>query len=141
MIPLAKILSKGKVHAIDILREPLSSLESAVRRDRLFNVAIMLADAEKGVKIMEESIDLVLVTNILFQSGAKMKILEEAKRLLRPGGRILVVDWNPGEAAGPKSGTISMEEAMAMAREAGLDPEKEISAGKYHWGLLLTKKG
>ncbi|MFA5747424.1 MAG: class I SAM-dependent methyltransferase [Candidatus Paceibacterota bacterium] len=139
VIPLAKNLSKGKVYAVDILQEPLSSLESAVRKERLFNVVIMLADVEKGVKIIEGSVDLVLITNILFQSSEREKIMIEAKRILRPGGRILAIDWMPEAAVGPKEGRISIEEMMALANKIGFDPEKEVNAGKYHWGLLLVK--
>jgi ubiquinone/menaquinone biosynthesis C-methylase UbiE len=139
VIPLAKNLSKGKVFAVDILREPLSALEEKLRQERLFNISIMLADAEKGVKIMEDSIDLVLLTNILFQTKEREDILEEVKRILRPGGKALVVDWKPESLVGPREGRVSKEEIMKLAIKKGFDPEKEIEAGKYHWAILLTK--
>lgn len=139
VIPLAKSLSRGKIYAVDILREPLSALEEKLRQERLFNVSIILADAEKGVKIMEESVDLVLMTNILFQTKGQIKILEEAKRILRTGGRILAVDWRPESPVGPKDGSISKEDLIKTAMQIGLDPEKEVEAGKYHWGVILVK--
>ena len=139
VIPLAKSLSKGKIYAVDILREPLSLLEEKLRQDRLFNVSIMLADAEKGVKIVEDSVDLVLLTNILFQAKDSNKILEEARRILRTGGKALVVDWKPESLVGPKEGRVSKEEIIKSAMKIGFDPEKEIEAGKYHWGLILVK--
>ncbi len=139
VVPLTRILSKGKVYAVDILREPLSALEEKLRQERLFNVSIMLADAEKGVKIMEDSIDFVLLTNILFQAKEKNRILEEVKRILRPGGKALVVDWKPESSVGPREGRVSKEDVMKLAIQKGFDPEKEIEAGKYHWAILLTK--
>ncbi|MFA5742797.1 MAG: class I SAM-dependent methyltransferase [Candidatus Paceibacterota bacterium] len=139
VIPLAKSLSKGKIYAVDILREPLSLLEEKLRQDRLFNVSIMLADAEKGVKIMEDSVDLVLLTNILFQAKEKNRILEEVKRILRIGGKALVIDWKPESPVGPREGRISKEEIIKSAIKMGFDPEKEIEAGKYHWGIILVK--
>ncbi|MDD4625160.1 MAG: class I SAM-dependent methyltransferase [Candidatus Paceibacterota bacterium] len=139
VIPLAKKLERGKVFAVDILKEPLSSLEEKARQEKLFNIAIMLADAEKGVKIMEDSADIVLLTNILFQAKEKNKILKEAQRILKPGGKALIIDWKPEAPAGPREGRLSKEEIIKMAMKIGFDPEKEINSGKYHWGLLLVK--
>lgn len=138
-LPLAKKLAKGRVFAVDILQEPLSSLEEKLRQERLFNVSIMLADAEKGVKIIEDSIDFVLLTNILFQAKESGKILKETKRILKQGGKALVVDWKPESPIGPKQGRVAKEEVIKMAIKTGFDPEKEIEAGKYHWAILLTK--
>lgn len=139
VVPLAKILSKGKVFAVDILQEPLSALEEKLRREKLFNVSPMLADAEKGVKIMEDSVDLVLLTNILFQAEERNKILEESKRILKPGGKALVVDWKPESPVGPREGRVSKEDAIKLAAQTGLGLEKEIEAGKYHWGVIFVK--
>jgi ubiquinone/menaquinone biosynthesis C-methylase UbiE len=140
VIPLAKNLSRGKVYAIDILQEPLSFLGSAVRQERLPNVVIMLADVEKGVNLIEGSVDLVLLTNILFQAGNREAILAEAKRILKTGGKILAIDWRPEAIVGPKDSKISAEEMASLAGSMGFDLEREVNAGKYHWGLLLVKK-
>jgi ubiquinone/menaquinone biosynthesis C-methylase UbiE len=138
VVPLAKILSKGKVFAVDILQEPLSALEEKLRREKLFNVSPMLADAEKGVKIMEDSVDLVLLTNILFQAEERNKILEESKRILKSEGKALVVDWKPESPVGPRE-RVSKEDAIKLAAQTGLGLEKEIEAGKYHWGVIFVK--
>lgn len=139
VIPLAKSLSRGKVYAVDILRDPLSALEEKLRQETLFNVSVILADVEKGVKIVEESVDLVLMTNILFQTKNRDKILEEAKRILRTGGKVLVIDWRPESPVGPKEGRVSKEEIIKSAIQIGFDPEKEVEAGKYHWGIIFVK--
>ena len=138
-IPLAKILGKGKVYAIDILQEPLSGLESNIRQERLFNVTPMLADAEKCVKIVGDSVDLILLTNILFQAKDPDKILAEAKRILKTGGELLVIDWKKEAALGPKEGRISKDDAISMGDRKGFALVKEIEAGMYHWGILLVK--
>jgi len=138
-IPLAKILAKGRVYAVDVLPEPLSTLESNIRQGRLFNIVPMLADVEKGVKIVGDSVDLVLLTNILFQSKCPDKILTEAKRILRTGGKILLVDWKKETALGPKEGRVSKEEAMDLGARNELSFDKGVEAGMYHWGILLVK--
>lgn len=140
VIPLAKILEDGKVYAIDILDEPLSALKAKMRLEKISNVIPLLANVEKGVsQIFEESLDLVLMTNLLFECEDKKAVLNEGKRLLKKGGRILVVDWKRDAPLAPKAGTINQEEVKALAQEFGLAVEKELDAGAYHFGLVLVK--
>jgi ubiquinone/menaquinone biosynthesis C-methylase UbiE len=138
VIPLAEKLEEGKVMAVDILEEPLSALKARVKLEKISNVEIIRADIEKGTDIFENSADLVLMTNLLFQSENKEKVLEEGKRVLKKGGKILVVDWKKDAVLGPLE-KISKEEIKAIAETLKLKIEKEFDAGNFHWGLILKK--
>lgn len=138
-IPLAKILEDGKVYAIDILEEPLSALKAKAQGAKIFNIQTIKADVEKGVDIFEESLDLVLMTNLLFQVQDRKKVLSEAKRLLKSRGRILIIDWKPDSPMGPEEGRISAKDVKEIALNLNLTIEKEFSAGTYHYGLILVK--
>jgi len=63
-----------------------------------------LADVEKGVKIASNTIDFVLLSNILFESDDKESILKETYRLLKPQGIALIVDWKSDSPVGIKEG-------------------------------------
>lgn len=140
-IPLAKMLEKGKVYAIDLLEEPLSVLESRAKSENIFNIQVVRSDLEreKGSKLQDSSVDLVLLSNLLFQVEDKVKILTEAKRVLKKGGKILVVDWKVNVPVGPESGRISADELKKTAEKLDLEVEKELEAGIYHYGLVLIK--
>ena len=141
VLPLAKLLNEGWVYAIDILEEPLSALSSKAQQQKLSNIETLRADIEasNGVKLGDQSCDLVLLTNILFQTEDKQKVLNEAKRIIKNNGKILVVDWKPGSTLGPKEGRVSLEEITKLAEPLNLKIAKEFSAGQYHWGLILEK--
>ena len=139
VIPLAKKLDGGKVYAIDILEEPLSALKAKANLEKITNIQTILADAEKGVDIWQESCDLVLMTNLLFQIKNLKRVLEEGKRVLKKGGEILVVDWKEEAALGPKEGRISPEEVKKIGQELNLSVKKEFEAGICHYGLILLK--
>ncbi|MDO8436253.1 MAG: methyltransferase domain-containing protein [bacterium] len=139
VIPLAKILEEGKVFAIDVLEEPLSSLQAKMRLEKISNVEIILADVETGVDIFDGTCGLVLMTNLLFQIEDKKRALEEGKRILKPGGKILVVDWKKDVSLGPKEGRVQPEEVKEMAKDLQLKIEKEFEASPYHWALILVK--
>ena len=138
-IPLAKRLEEGKVYAIDILEEPLSALKDKAKLERILNIAAIKSDVEKKVDVPSESCDLVLITNLLFQVEDKKSVLKEGKRVLRPEGKILIVDWQIDSPLGPKEGRISSKEVKEIDKEVGLKVEGEFEAGPYHWGLILAK--
>lgn len=138
-IPLAKRLEEGKVYAIDILDEPLSALRSKAKLEKIYNIEIRKADVEKGNLLLSESCDLVLMTNLLFECEDKKKVLEEGKRILKKGGKILVVDWKKDNPLTREIEYISFEEIKEIAKNLNLKLEKEFEAGLYHWGLILVK--
>ncbi len=138
-IPLAKILEEGKVYAIDILEEALSALRAKIKTERIFNIEARKADVEKGTTLLSNSCDLVLVTNLLFECKNKKAVLEEGKRILKPGGKILVVDWGKDNPLTPEIEFCSIDEIKEIAKELDLKLEKEFEAGLYHWGLILVK--
>lgn len=141
VIPLAKKLEQGLVYAIDIQEEPLSALESKLKVEGIQNVKKVLSDieVENGSKVPALSSDLVLMTNLLFQTEKKKEVFKEADRILKPGGKILVVDWKPETSLGPDEGRVSPEEVKKLAEEFKLKLKKEFSAGDYHYGLVFEK--
>lgn len=139
VIPLAKILEEGKVYAIDILDEPLSALRARVRMEKIFNIETRKADVEKGVTLMSGSCDLILMTNLLFECEKKKNVLEEGKRVLKEGGKILLVDWVKDNPLTPEIEWLDFDEIKEMAKNIGLKLEKEFEAGAYHWGLIFSK--
>lgn len=140
VLPLAKKLEEGKIYAIDILAEPLSALQSKAKSEKLPNIEVIKADIEKGTPLTSNSVDLVLMTNLLFQVDNKKQVLEEAKRILKPGGELLVVDWLEKAPLGPKEDRVSAKEVKEIAKELDFKLEKEFEAGLYHWGLIFKKE-
>ncbi|OIO45366.1 hypothetical protein COX24_03740 [bacterium (Candidatus Gribaldobacteria) CG23_combo_of_CG06-09_8_20_14_all_37_87_8] len=140
-LPLAKMLQEGKVIAIDVQAEPLSSLQGKAKIANLKNIESILADVEDSVPLIENnSIDLVLMTNLLFQVENKEAVFKEAKRVLKAGGKVLVVDWKPGALMGPKTSVPSEEEIKQLAKESGFALVEQLDAGEYHFALIFKKQ-
>ncbi|MCJ7786975.1 class I SAM-dependent methyltransferase [Patescibacteria group bacterium] len=139
VIPLAKRLEEGKVYAVDILEEPLSALQSRAKLEKLSNIETIRANVERGMSLVANSVDLVLMTNLLFQIEDKKAVFSEAKRILKKGGEILVVDWLPKVPLGPKKGRVSPDSVKKMAKDVKLKLKKEFTAGACHYSLVFTK--
>jgi len=139
VIPLAKELEEGRVLAVDILQEPLSALKAKAKLEKVSNVEIVSADIEKGTELFDNSADLVLMTNLLFQCQDRKRVLEEGKRILKKGGKILVVDWEIDSPLGPKEGRVSSEEIKKISQSLGLKLKREFKASNYHYGLIFER--
>jgi ubiquinone/menaquinone biosynthesis C-methylase UbiE len=138
-IPLAKELKEGKVYAIDLLESSLSIVNSKAKLFKILNIETVLADAEKKTPLIPGSCDLVLMTNLLFQSKDIKAVLEEGKRVLKEGGRILVVDWIKDNPLTREIESLDFNKVKDTAVNLNLKIEKEFQAGIYHQALILVK--
>ena len=141
VLPLARTLTEGKIYAIDILEEPLSALKGKAEIFKIQNIETIRSDVEKkrGSTIKDNEVDLVFMTNLLFEVEDKKGVLVEGKRILKKGGKILVIDWKQEAVLGPKTGRISPDEIKDIVKKLDLKIENEFKAGDYHWGLILAK--
>ena len=136
-IPLAKKLSAGKVWAVDILEEPLSSLRSKKKLFGLSNIETIKANIEEKIPLPPESCDLVLLVNVLFQNEEIEKIIKEATRILKNGGFLLIADWN--QKLSSDHLLISSEKVKEIAKNFPLKREREIDWGPYHYVIIYKK--
>jgi ubiquinone/menaquinone biosynthesis C-methylase UbiE len=128
----------GHVFAVDILKGALAGIESRARLEQVSNLETVWADIERpgGVAIDDESLDLVTFVNITGLILKSPTVLEEAKRLLKPGATLVLVDWKrAGGGFGPPAEKRPDPAAVRQAAEAaGFKLVEEFEAGKHHWG-------
>ena len=133
----------GVVTAVDVLQNKLDTIKTAAQAQGLFNIKYVRGDLEVagGSKLADASQDMVMLANILFQSQKKTEMVAEAGRVLKPGGDLVVIDWEPASSFGPKESgwKLSREEAKSLAG-AGFSLVKEIPVSSNHWGLLFKKR-
>lgn len=143
VIPLSRRLTKGTIYAIDILKEPISSLRSRLKLEGISNVKIVESDleSENGSGLPPSICDLVLMTNLLFEVEDRPGVIKEGRRVLKNEGRILIVDWKKNALLGPSQGRISVEEVKKLLSSEGLKFEQELEAGEHHYGLVFQKIG
>ncbi len=145
VLQAAKLVgSKGSVFGIDVLRSALSNLVSRARLAGLTNIVPVWSNLEvfRGARLVrDEVVDIGLVVNLLFQSKRHADILRETYRMLKKGGRLLVIDWKvSGMKMGPAHENLITEQAVTQAaEEAGFQFTEAIAPGPYHFGLVFTK--
>ena len=134
----------GKVYAVDIQKDLLQKIKNAANEEHIYNIEVIWGDieSENGTKLKDESMDAVIISNILFQIEKKEDFLKEARRILKPKGKALFIEWKDSYAGmGPSKEKIFVEkEAKDIFDKIGFYIEKEISAGEHHYGFILRKK-
>ncbi len=141
-VPLAKMIPQGNVYALDVVKETLEAVISAAKLENIENIETIHCNLEilGASKLKDESIDLVLMRNILFQSEKKAEMIKEAKRILKPAGQLVLLEWIPNASMAPKEGwLISKEEAQKLIETEGMSLNKELVMDNQHYGLVFKK--
>lgn len=143
-LSLARAVGKeGVVSAVDIMKEPLESVQARSEAAGLSNIKTIRADLEVlgGTKIAENSQDISLVAGALFQSQKKDAMLKEAVRMLKSGGRLVVIEWKKGLAGlgPPEELRISEDDMKKFAEAQGVRFDSSPDAGQFHYAQVFIK--
>ncbi|MBX4215498.1 methyltransferase domain-containing protein [Candidatus Parcubacteria bacterium] len=133
----------GRVYAVDVQKDMLTKLKNEAASRGIHNLEIIWGDAEavNGTKLAPHAVDRAIISNVLFQAESKEGLVKEARRILKPNGLALVVDWSGSYGGiGPKEDHVV---PPALARRLfstnGFAEVKEVAAGDYHYGILFRK--
>ena len=135
--------STGRVYALDIQKDLLQKVKKEAQARHLANIEIIWSDLDHlgGSKLREASMDAVVLANILFQLENKDNPIQEVKRILKKGGRVLVIDWlSSFGGVGPQAkDVLSKEKSQELFAKHGFVLDREISAGTQHYGFIFRK--
>jgi len=134
----------GCVYAIDVQRDLLRRIRNEAQRRGLKNIEVIAADIERpsGTHLAERAVDLALISNVLFQLEHPKAALMEAWRIVKPSGKVAVIDWSDSfRGLGPtKKHVFSKDAALGLASETGFELLKEFHAGAHHYGLIFKPR-
>jgi SAM-dependent methyltransferase len=122
----------GKVYGLDMTDEMLALANENKRRAGADNVEFLKGEIER-IPLPDESVDVIISNCVINLSGDKRKVLAEAFRVLKPGGRFAVSDvvvrGEVPEAArtsmelwvGCVAGALEEQEFLEMLRGVGFE--------------------
>jgi ubiquinone/menaquinone biosynthesis C-methylase UbiE len=145
VFPAAEMVGdKGLVYAVDIRRIILEGIKNRARIEGKENIKTVWSNLEvyRGTGILDNSLDVAMLINVLFQNKKQEEIIHEAVRMVKPGGRLAIVDWKPEKSVlGPPLEIRAKPEVLIkLCQKEGLTVEREFEPGNFHFGLLFNKK-
>lgn len=113
-IPLSKKVKK--VYAIDIEQKMLDALTQKILENKISNIKPLLSEVDQ-IPIEENFIDFLLTVNTLHEFRNLNKTLREIHRILKPHGKVLVIDFKKKKQKGfgpPSKYRISSRKAKII---------------------------
>lgn len=137
--------TSGTVFALDIEPELVELVRARAGREGLQNIRAQVRDLFRdGTGLGDRQVDHAMIYNLLHVEDP-VRLLEEACRILRPGGRVSVVHWKH-DASTPRGPDLSIrprpEQCRAWGEDAGLAFVRcrDLSACcPYHYGMVLER--
>ncbi len=136
----AKIVGvDGKVYAIDTEELMLDELN---KKDTPGNVTTLHSD-EHRIPLENDSCDFALLAFVLHEAMDKGAFLNEAKRLLRVDGRLLIIDWEKKieDRGPPAEERTGREEAACLVETAGFTMEEMGNLTPSHYTIRAGMRG
>lgn len=133
-LPVAEHLDPtGKVYAIDLQPEMLRELERRAQARGLNNI-ITVRSREREIPLPAACVEIACLANTFHELEDPVAFLQEIRRILKPGGRLLVIDWKPLETpmGPPLSERVPLENIFQALQAAGFRRLREHAIYPYH---------
>ena len=150
---IEKYLLDGKVYAVDFFDESISELKEYVEKNNISNLIPIEADIAKTIPGVDDgSVDVVLMLNVFHgfsEPGQREDVIDELKRIIKPDGRIAIMEFKPIEMTWgpPRDIRISHAELEKTFNEYGLkkthltvDIGQDIGEAKSHYLIIFEKE-
>lgn len=139
-IPAARLVGEsGKVYGLDIDEEAIDILRENAKKEKLGNLKLKVGAAEDTI-LCKGCADVVFFGIDLHDFNNPEKVLLNARRMLRPSGRLVDVDWKkePMGIGPPLKIRFSKDEAVRRIEQAGFRTVVVKDAGPYFY-LIIAK--
>ena len=110
---LARLVGpSGHVYATDIQQGMLDLIQQRITRERIGNVSLILGEPANP-KLPERSLDLALMVDVYHELGDPQTVLAHIRRALKPGGRLVLIEYKGEDPAIPIIPSHKMTVAQA----------------------------
>ena len=132
----------GRVYAIDVQEDVLKHLKLNTQMHHQSTIDTIWGDIEKpgGTHLRDASLDAVILANTFFQIDNRFGFLGEMKRVLKSGGKLMLVDWagSYGGMGPTPEKVVSEHDAEAFFINGGFHKVKSFRGGPHHYGIIFT---
>ncbi len=141
-LPIAQEWRNSRyIIAVDRSTPALEELDKRVDSLELTNVQIRQSVSDR-IPIEDATIDFANMGNVYHEIKGRLNFLKEIFRTLKPGARLLIIDWDPEEDLGigpPVSERVSMDQVIQDLEFAGFDRIKEQFVFVGHYALMARR--
>lgn len=131
---------RGMVYALDKLSTMLQILET---KRRHYERILTLPCGENEFELDDREVDVVFHANVLHECESPELHLKEALRVLKSGGRIVVIEWNwadeESQPGPPNTRRLEPQTTRELLNNAGFMVGETHDVGPYHYAVIANK--
>jgi len=138
-----KVGATGKAIGVDMTKEMVDKAKGIARSHGYHNVEFRLGEMER-LPVGDDSVDIVISNCVINLSPDKSKVFQEAYRVLKPKGRLIVSDIvsegalpdeirdNPDAWACCIGGALEQQEYLEEIKKAGFEDVQVLSSKEFY---------
>jgi ubiquinone/menaquinone biosynthesis C-methylase UbiE len=136
-----KVGAKGKVLAVDIQQEMLDIIRKRMKRNKVQNIE-PVQGTETDPKLPAGGVDLILLVDVYHEFAFPYEMMEALTKSLKPGGRIVFVEFRREDENVPILLAHKMTEKQVLAEMAPhpLKHVKTIESLPWQHVIIFEKK-
>ena len=136
-IPFARTIAPaGRLFAVDLQPEMLEFLAAKLRTSEAPSNLELIAGDATATNLADASCDLAFLGNVWHELDDQALVLLEMTRILRPGGRLAILDWRtdvPNPPGPPAGHRIAATDAATVLKDAGWQVLQATNVGSYNY--------
>ena len=132
---------KGKVYAVDVSPDMIRHINRRSRDAKATNVVSILADNDDPL-LAEQSVNRIFICDVWHHVENQTKYLAIMKKLLKPGGEIVMIDFHKKELpfGPPLQMKIAREDLIKQMETNGFRMAKEHTFLPHQYFLVFAPK-
>ena len=132
---------KGKVWAVDKDPVAVANIDSLAKVYNHYNVKAMHGDVENLHQMYfdDNSIDVILLTNILSELQKQNRLLEDIYRVLKKKGHLFILDWADNDFPNAPTNLLDKNDLKNHIKDNYYTILQEMMAGPKHYGFVAMK--
>jgi ubiquinone/menaquinone biosynthesis C-methylase UbiE len=136
---MAKLVgTKGKILAVDIQKEMLDIIRDRMKKENLTNVEPVIGE-EADPKLKDESADTILLVDVYHEFSFPYEMTEKMVKALKPGGRIVFVEFRLEDEKVPIKLVHKMTEKQVLKEMAEFKEMKHAgTSAELPWQHVIT---
>jgi ubiquinone/menaquinone biosynthesis C-methylase UbiE len=141
-LPAARMVTPtSDIYAIDVDEESIDYLKKRAEAEGLKNIHLTMGKAEETV-VCEACADIVFFGNVLHDFQDQSKVLQNARKMVKPSGILVDLDWKKKATrlGPPPHIRFSENTVSAMLDKAGFTVGKIEDNGPMHYLIVARPR-
>jgi ubiquinone/menaquinone biosynthesis C-methylase UbiE len=128
----------GKVYAVDVSADMIRHINRRIRDAQAGNILTVLAEPDDP--LLPESVNRFFICDVWHHVEDQPKYLSLMKKLLKPGGEIVIIDFHKAEipVGPPRQMRIAREDLIKQTQRNGFRLKQEHTFLPYQYFLVFV---